>query len=154
MTEIKIRVKDLIRELDVPAKDMLRALRDLGLPSQSTAGSVEFADADRLRDYFISRKKEEVETTVVQPGPDVIVRRRRKEPSAPINEAKEALAAKVTAPAPEPKEEPVKKEPRPARPTRKSLQNVGAREISRPGDKPASASEPETVAATERVPEP
>ena len=90
MTEIKIKVKDLIKELGVPAKEMLRALRDLGLPSQSTAGSVEFTDADRLRDYFVSRKAEEVETTVVQPN--VIVRRRRKDAPPPRPEGRPSAA--------------------------------------------------------------
>ena len=40
MPEEKIKIKDLAGELDVQSKDMLRALRDLGLPAKTTAGSV------------------------------------------------------------------------------------------------------------------
>lgn len=135
MSEIKIRVKDLIKELSVPAKEMLRALRDLGLPSQSTAGSVEMPDADRVRDYFLSRKAEAVETTLVQPN--VIVRRRRKD--APADQAQAAKSDPQEEPKPDPVSlpDPEKKEPQKARPPKKTIRNVGARVISRPGDRPA-----------------
>ncbi len=77
MVEGKIKVKDLLTELDVPSKDMLRALRELGLPAKSTAGFLSLEDASRLRGHFESRKEDSVERTTVQPN--VIVRRRRKE---------------------------------------------------------------------------
>ena len=50
MPEEKIKIKDLAGELDVQSKDMLRALRDLGLPAKTTAGSVSVEDAARLRE--------------------------------------------------------------------------------------------------------
>ena len=57
MPEEKIKIKDLAGELDVQSKDMLRALRDLGLPAKTTAGSVSVEDAARLRDHFAGRKQ-------------------------------------------------------------------------------------------------
>lgn len=162
MTEAKIRVKDLMAELAVPAKDMLRALRELGLPSRTTAGSVEVSDALRLREHFTSRSTEAVETTAVQPN--VIVRRRKKdiaERRSPVREEEPSQAA--SAPVEIPAEKPEMKattESVPAentgpaekkrssersgeqrqrqRPSRKSLQNVGARIISKPGDQPVT----------------
>jgi len=155
MTETKIRVKDLMAELNVPAKDMLRALRELGLPSRSTAGSVEPSDALRLRDHFVSRRSESVETTAVQPN--VIVRRRRKD--RPEREAAPQDAGKTTVDAMSDAAKTVESEPphvvtvaspekraasekqgskvRQSRPSRRALQNVGARIISKPGDHPA-----------------
>ena len=90
MAEIKIKVKDLASDIDVPSKDMLRALRELGIAAKSMAGSVDLEEADRLRRHFAARKESTVERTTVQPN--VIVRRRRKE-SAPASEAAEEKAA-------------------------------------------------------------
>lgn len=84
MAEIKIKVKDLASEIDVPSKDMLRALRELGMAAKSMAGSVDPEEASRLRTHFAARKESTVERTAVQPN--VIVRRRRKD-SAPAFEA-------------------------------------------------------------------
>lgn len=196
MTEGKIRVKDLITELDVPAKDMLRALRDLGLPSRSTAGSVDGADALRLREYFVSRKTESVETTEVQPN--VIVRRRRKdqqektaldnarqekplrdkpepqvagqaaepvqavaEPEPVVTENRPqveepapaaAEATETRAEAPSARGEKEEQRPKRERISRKSLRNVGARIISKPGDQPATPPPPPPV--VEEAPKP
>ncbi|MGE9984658.1 translation initiation factor IF-2 [Desulfovibrio sp. SGI.169] len=97
MPEEKIKIKDLAGELDVQSKDMLRALRELGLPAKSTAGSVSVEDATRLRGYFAGQKQGDVERTEVQPN--VIVRRRRKEAgAAPAPEAK-APGAEAAPPA-------------------------------------------------------
>ena len=90
MPEEKIKIKDLAGELDVQSKDMLRALRDLGLPAKTTAGSVSVEDAARLRDHFAGRKQGGVERTEVQPN--VIVRRRRKD-AAPAEAAEPARRA-------------------------------------------------------------
>lgn len=149
MTEGKIRVKELMAELDVPQKDMLRALRDLGLSSRSTAGSVEPGDAIRLRDYFVSRKAEAVETTTVQP--DVKVRRRRKEDVIPpravdVAPKVEESAAVVSPPVVEPEASesvPEEKRAKPAAPRQPRRVTPGARIISKPGDQPAPAPEPE-----------
>lgn len=147
-------------ELDVPAKEMLRALRELGLPSRSTAGSVAAADALRLRDHFTSRRADAVETTAVQPN--VIVRRRRKDQQEKETGAKEPQAQEpeTFAPleeTPRTEEEPVSQtqadsgitaesksvpektegKQRAQRTARKVPQNVGVRIISKPGDQPA-----------------
>ena len=95
MPEEKIKIKDLAGELDVQSKDMLRALRDLGLPAKTTAGSVSVEDAARLRDHFAGRKQGGVERTEVQPN--VIVHRRRKD-AAPAEPARPAVAPSAAAP--------------------------------------------------------
>ncbi|WP_300916670.1 translation initiation factor IF-2 N-terminal domain-containing protein, partial [uncultured Desulfovibrio sp.] len=101
MAEMKIKVKDLASELDVPSKDMLRALRELGVSAKSMAGSLEPDEAGRLRAHFAARKESAVECTTVQPN--VIVRRRRKE-SSPAPET--PAPAEAAAPAPEAEREP------------------------------------------------
>lgn len=172
MTEEKIKVKDLVAEINIQSKDMLRALRELGLPAKSTAGSVSQEDAGRLRDYFASRKAESVERISSQPN--VIVRRRKKdavpEPQKSVPEAVvpvQAVAPKEVAPEPGPesKPEPSAKEvevaSQPARKpakngearARKPVPTVGAKVISRPGDEKAKqevAPQPEP----EKAPEP
>ncbi|WP_165078656.1 translation initiation factor IF-2 [Desulfovibrio sp. ZJ209] len=97
MAEIKIKVKDLASELGVPTRDMLPALRELGVSAKSMAGSVDEEEAGRLRAHFAARKESTVERTTVQPN--VIVRRRRKE--APAPEAPAAPPAAEAAPEPE-----------------------------------------------------
>ncbi|WP_300922867.1 translation initiation factor IF-2 [uncultured Desulfovibrio sp.] len=153
MAEMKIKVKDLASELDVPSKDMLRALRELGVSAKSMAGSREPDEAGRLRAHFAARKESAVECTTVQPN--VIVRRRRKE-SSPAPET--PAPAEAAAPAPEAEREPEAepappaeavaaapaagsaapaKEPVPA-PEAAPRRPAGARVISRPGqDAPA-----------------
>ncbi|WP_301217843.1 translation initiation factor IF-2 [uncultured Desulfovibrio sp.] len=153
MAEMKIKVKDLASELDVPSKDMLRALRELGVSAKSMAGSLEPDEAGRLRAHFAARKESAVECTTVQPN--VIVRRRRKE-SSPAPET--PAPAEAAAPAPEAEREPEAepappaeavaaapaagsaapaKEPGPA-PEAAPRRPAGARVISRPGqDAPA-----------------
>lgn len=158
MTEEKTRVKDLVTELDVASKDMLRALRDLGLPAKSTAASVSQEDAARIRDYFVSRKNDIVETATARPN--VIVRRRRKEtPPPPQAEAAPAVEAEekretsapsegmpAQAESPRPAEAPRRKEAKPARHAEKQKKvviNVDARVISRPGDIKPEEEKPE-----------
>ncbi len=153
MAEMKIKVKDLASELDVPSKDMLRALRELGVSAKSMAGSLEPDEAGRLRAHFAARKESAVECTTVQPN--VIVRRRRKE-SSPAPET--PAPAEAAAPAPEAEREP-EAEPAPpaeavaaapaagsAAPAKEPVRApgaaprrpAGARVISRPGqDAPA-----------------
>lgn len=98
MPEEKVKIKDLLGELEVQAKDMLRALRELGLSAKSTAGSVSVEDAARLRGHFAGQKQDGVERTEVQPN--VIVRRRRKD-AAPAAQAEgETVAGQHAAEAP------------------------------------------------------
>lgn len=162
MAEIKIKVKDLASELDVPSKDMLRALRELGVSAKSMAGSLEPEEAGRLRAHFAARKESAVECTTVQPN--VIVRRRRKE-SSPAPEAPAPVEA-VAAPAPEPAREP-EAQPAPAAeavagaPVEKAVpaeepaaapqaaprRPAGARVISRPGQAAPARKKPEDATA-------
>ena len=162
MAEIKIKVKDLASELGVPTRDMLPALRELGVSAKSMAGSVDEEEAARLRAHFASRKESTVERTTVQPN--VIVRRRRKE--APAPEAPQAPAAEQAAPeaeaapaegpkteaapaaakpeAPETAEAPEAKAAAPRRP-------AGARVISRPGEAAPAAPRVEAPKAADVV---
>ncbi|GFH63395.1 MAG: translation initiation factor IF-2 [Candidatus Desulfovibrio kirbyi] len=79
MSEEKVKIKDLVKDLVVQPKDMLRALRELGLQVKTTVGSVSLEDAARVREYFAVQSRQNVECTEVQDN--VIVRRRRvKEP--------------------------------------------------------------------------
>ncbi len=162
MAEIKIKVKDLASELDVPSKDMLRALRELGVSAKSMAGSLEPEEAGRLRAHFAARRESAVECTTVQPN--VIVRRRRKE-SSPAPEAPAPTEAAV--PAPEPAREP-EAEPAPsgeavaaapaakaaapaeapaAAPEAAPRRPAGARVISRPGQAATARKKPEDAVA-------
>lgn len=155
MTDEKIKVKDLITEINVPSKDMLRALRELGLSARGTSGSVTVEDADRLRGYFTNRKAEAVERIAGQPN--VIVRRRRKE--VPVQPAAQESSPNppepspepITAPADEPVIEAVQEAAPPApksvqKPQRKVVPNVDAKIIRRPGEEEPKP-EPETPAA-------
>lgn len=161
MAEMKIKVKDLAGELDVPSKDMLRALRELGVSAKSMAGSLEPEEAGRLRAHFAARKESAVECTTVQPN--VIVRRRRKE-SSPAPEA--PAPTEAAAPAPEPAREP-EAQPAPsgeavaaapaatsatsaapaAAPEAAPRRPAGARVISRPGQAAPARKRAEDVAA-------
>ena len=80
MAESKIKLKDLMGELDVASKDMLRALRELNIAAKSTAGSVTQEEATRLRGHFTARKEGDLERVEVRPN--VIVRRRKKDAPA------------------------------------------------------------------------
>lgn len=172
--EAKIKVNDLAAELDMPRKEVLRALREMGVRVPGTNGSVDAADVQRLRDHLESRKAESVQITEVQPN--VIVRRRRKDQAdapesqprrgagpegqevaselghAPAPEsyaADDPASADSPADAPESRQEAEKTRSSGQRVSRKALRNVGARIISKPGEQSA----PEEVAAAPLVEE-
>lgn len=150
MAEEKFKVKEIGAEFDAKPNDLQHALRDLGLPYRATTVGPE--DAERLRDYLTSRKKESVEKIAVQPN--VIVRRRRREivPEPPAPEpAPEPVAEAVQDKAPEdsPEPRPTLVESREeARPTAKAPV-VSAKIISRP--QPEKAAPPEPVEPVEPV---
>ncbi|MDR3358232.1 MAG: translation initiation factor IF-2 [Desulfovibrio sp.] len=75
MPEEKCKIRDIAVELEVQPKEMLRALREIGLPARSTAGSIPPEDVTRVRDYFSARKNQSVERTEIRS--DIIVRRHR-----------------------------------------------------------------------------
>ncbi|MBQ3059360.1 MAG: translation initiation factor IF-2 [Desulfovibrio sp.] len=83
MPETKIKLKDLMSDLDVQSKDMLRALREVGIAAKTTSASVTQEEAERLRLHFSDRKDGSLERVEVRPN--VIVRRRKKD--APAEEA-------------------------------------------------------------------
>lgn len=97
MAETKIKLKDLMGELDVPSKDLLRGLREAGIAAKSIAGSVTQEEAARLREHFTDRKDDSLERVEVRPN--VIVRRRKKDALAEDERA--VVHAEATAPAPE-----------------------------------------------------
>ncbi len=156
MSEEKIKIKDLAGELDVQSKDMLRALRELGMPAKSTAGSVSMEDAARLRGHFTGQKQGGVERMEVQPN--VIVRRRRKDaeaaPATCPETASAPAAAESAAKAERPRDEAGTDADAPAPKPQKTARVVAAaRVISRPGDEttrpvaPAKSSDPVAPAA-------
>lgn len=121
MADAKIKIKLLGEELSTSPKDMLRILRDLGIPARTSSGSVSPEEAARVRAHVAEQKQ--AEAGRVDSHPNVIVRRRRKEsvdapaeapaaavassPEAPETEASETEAAlkagasEAAAPAPE-----------------------------------------------------
>ncbi|MDR2744585.1 MAG: translation initiation factor IF-2, partial [Desulfovibrio sp.] len=75
MPEEKCKIKDIAVELEVQPKEMLRALREIGLPAKSTAGSISREDVTRVRDYFSAQRHQNIERTEIRS--DIIVRRHR-----------------------------------------------------------------------------
>ena len=94
MAETRIKVKDLMGELDVPSRDMLRALRELNMSAKSASGSVTPEEAARLREHF-TRKDDEQEH--VASRPNVIVRRRKKDAPADAPNAPDVAAVTPSA---------------------------------------------------------
>ncbi|MDR2056308.1 MAG: translation initiation factor IF-2 N-terminal domain-containing protein, partial [Desulfovibrio sp.] len=82
MPEEKCKIKDIAVELEVQPKEMLRALREIGLPAKSTAGSISREDVARVRDYFSAQKHLNIERTEIRS--DIIVRRHRGKRNAEI----------------------------------------------------------------------
>ncbi|MDR1777993.1 MAG: translation initiation factor IF-2 [Desulfovibrio sp.] len=75
MSEEKFKIKDIAVDLDVQPKEMLRALREIGLPVKSTVASIGREDVHRVRAYFETQKSQNVELSEVKS--DIIVRRHR-----------------------------------------------------------------------------
>ncbi|MDR2820222.1 MAG: translation initiation factor IF-2 [Desulfovibrio sp.] len=164
MSEEKIKIKDLVGNLAVPPKDMLRALRELGLQVKSTVGSISLEEAARVRDYFSGQSQQDVECTEVQR--DIIVRRRRiKEPAAatvaqqpedaaknieptagdtPLSPTEEAKADTPPETAEKPAGETKKRDKKntSSRSAKVAKTLAPARVISRPGDEKAGTKKP------------
>lgn len=82
----KIRIMELSAELEVSNKELLQVLRELEIPVKSHVSSVTEEEAARVRERL--QKKEAAPAVVqreVQPG--VILRRRKKAPAKPAEEA-------------------------------------------------------------------
>lgn len=92
MSEVKMTVKDISAELNVSAKDLLQALRHLGIPAKSAQSPVPPENLDRIRAHFKAPEENVVSRKEIQPG--VIVRRRRR---ADESEAEAAPAAEKPA---------------------------------------------------------
>jgi translation initiation factor IF-2 len=116
MPEEKCKIKDIAVELEVQPKEMLKALREIGLPAKSTAGSISREDVSRVRDYFSAHKHRNIERTAIRN--DIIVRRRRggQSAGAEIDGAgrggTDALPS-AAAPAPEPALAPLREPDKP-----------------------------------------
>jgi translation initiation factor IF-2 len=107
MTNAKNKVKDLSTDLGVSNKDMLHAMRELGIPAKSHMSSLTDEEATAIRSFFQSQAKPAgVVRKEINPG--VIVRRRVKSPPA-----EELVAAPIEAPvaAPEPRVQALAEEP-------------------------------------------
>ena len=94
MSDDKIKIKDLAIELNVPAKDLMQALRGLEISAKSSQSNVDVEDLPRIRAHFAAVAQTEVVRREIQPG--VIVRRRKdkKEEAAPeVSQEKAAPVA-------------------------------------------------------------
>ena len=92
----KMTVKDLSGDLNVSPKDMLQALRQLGIPAKSASSPVPTEYVDKVRAHF-STPDDIVSRTQMESG--VIVRRRRRSEEGDAPEARDNTqhAAGVTA---------------------------------------------------------
>lgn len=77
MSEEKIRVKDITAELGVSNKEMLAALRELGIPAKSHMAALSPEDAGRVRERFAAPNAD-AEKIRRETQSGVIVRRRRR----------------------------------------------------------------------------
>ncbi|MDR1857440.1 MAG: translation initiation factor IF-2 [Desulfovibrio sp.] len=77
MPDEKIKIKDLAASMNVQMKDVLKALRELGMPAKSTVGTLTAEEAASVRSHCDGQRQSNVERTEVR---DVIVRRRRTKP--------------------------------------------------------------------------
>lgn len=94
MSETKMTVKDLSTELNVAAKDVMQALRQLGHPAKSSSTPVPAEALDKVRAHF----KAPEDTTRKEVGA-VIVRRRKRSDEAEGDTPADDIAA--TAPTPD-----------------------------------------------------
>ena len=101
MTEEKVRVKDLTTELGVSNKDMLAALRELNIPAKSHMAALLPEDLERVKRHFSAIMGGDADRERRETQSGVIVRRRRREPDAPMTEE----AAGETSPAAMPEAE-------------------------------------------------
>ncbi len=80
MTKNTMKVKEFAAELGVPHTEVIRAMRDMGIPAKSAASPIQDEELPRLRDHFAAGKAEQpAEQREVQPG--VILRRRTRKKS-------------------------------------------------------------------------
>ena len=110
MSDKKIKVKELKTELDVPTKDILSALRELGVSAKSGETSIPTEMIEQVRDHIKNGPaKKEVMRKETSSG--VIVRRRKKAAkTADAKPAEEKQAAEAEKVQKEVKEAPAKKE--------------------------------------------
>ncbi len=72
----KVRVKDISKELGISNKEMMQALRELGIQAKSHMGTLSEDEANQVRSK-ISQSVAQTEVIDTQVKPDVIVRRRK-----------------------------------------------------------------------------
>ena len=165
MSDKKIKVKELKTELDVPTKDILSALRELGVSAKSGETSIPTEMIEQVRDHIKNGPaKKEVMRKETSSG--VIVRRRKKtakaadakpaettqaaEAEKPQEEAKKEAPKKEEAPKAKvvsPKKEEAKPAPaesaKPAKDEAPKVRVVKPEEIAKPEAKEAAADTPQ-----------
>lgn len=77
MSDEKVNVKELAAELNVQPRELMRVLRELGVPAKSTVSMVAADDVQRVRDRFAGSKTGDGVDERRESQAGVIVRRRR-----------------------------------------------------------------------------
>ncbi len=85
MSDKKIKIKDLMGELNIPQKDMLQALKDLNCAAKTTQGSLTEEEVERVRGHMAVQNTDDSKEN----QPLVIVRRRKKEEAVSAPSPKE-----------------------------------------------------------------
>ena len=147
MSETKITVKDLSAELNVPPKELLSALRQLGIQAKSAASIVPAENLDRVRTHF--KTPEDASAQRKEAQPDVIVRRRRRADEAEVA-APAAPAAPVAAATAAPS--PVAEAPAQAAPVPTAAQEAAPEAPASSAATPADSAEAVPPASSQKAP--
>ena len=92
----KLRVYELAKELDIPNKDLVERIDDLGIQIKGHMSSLDDEQAQLVRDTVTGRSQQLIEEKRVRRG--VIRRRRKVVKTAPAPEAVEIETEAETAP--------------------------------------------------------
>ena len=106
MTEEKVRVKDITTELGVSNKDMLAALRELGIPAKSHMAALAAEDAARVKEHFVASMAGDPDKERRETQSGVIVRRRRRETDTADMAVAETSVTETAPSKPEPEKTP------------------------------------------------
>lgn len=170
MSDKKVKVKELKTELDVPTKDILSALRELGVSAKSGETSIPTEMIEQVRDHI---KNGPAKKEVISKDDDsgVIVRRRKKaakpaeakpaekkqaaeaekvqEKAKEAPAKKEAPKAKVVTPKKETKPEPAAENAKPVKDEAPKVRVVKPEELAKPEATEKTADTPQQSAKAE-----
>lgn len=170
MSDKKVKVKELKTELDVPTKDILSALRELGVSAKSGETSIPTEMIEQVRDHI---KNGPAKKEVISKDDDsgVIVRRRKKaakpaeakpaekkqaaeaekvqEKAKEAPAKKEAPKAKVVTPKKETKPEPAAESAKPVKDEAPKVRVVKPEELAKPEATEKTADTPQQSAKAE-----